>query len=185
MSPPRDNDLERSSLIREQVDREFTCRCESKRIVVKVQKNGRRFHEQCDNCGQLEPVKSADLSESERNQAISYDKKTKDKWWQSRQARTSELYERDKQDQKAEFDQWYQDYLSTPEWQAKRTKVLQRAKHLCEGCMINSATQVHHLTYVRVGREMLFDLVAVCEPCHRQVHEPTLAEEEEWDDTWE
>jgi transcription elongation factor Elf1 len=182
MNQPSENSLERSNQIREQVEREFACRCVSKLIVVKVQKNGRRYHMQCETCGNLEPLKSADLSESEQSQAIPYDKSIKDKWWQARSARASELYERDKKEQQAEFDRWYQDYLSSPEWQAKRVKVFQRSSGLCEGCLVNPATQVHHLTYVRVGREMLFDLVAICETCHRQIHEPAPAPSEEWDE---
>jgi len=40
MNPPPGKSLERSDQIREQVEREFACQCESKLIVVKVQKNG-------------------------------------------------------------------------------------------------------------------------------------------------
>ena len=61
---------------------------------------------QCETCGSLEPLKSADLSKSEQSQAIPYDKSIKDKWWQARSARASELYERDKKEQQAEFDRW-------------------------------------------------------------------------------
>jgi predicted HNH restriction endonuclease len=36
--------------------------------------------------------------------------------------------------------------------------------------MENPATLVHHLHYETLFREMLFDLVAVCENCHSQIH---------------
>jgi len=49
--------------------------------------------------------------------------------------------------------------------------VLERDLRLCQGCRQRPATQVHHQTYRRVGREMLFDLVAVCDECHDAIHE--------------
>ena len=64
----------------------------------------------------------------------------------------------------------YDAYLQTAEWQTRRRKVLERARGRCEGCGDRSATIVHHLTYKRRGHEMLFDLAAVCEECHRALH---------------
>jgi hypothetical protein len=64
----------------------------------------------------------------------------------------------------------YSEYLRSPEWASKRALVFQRANGMCEGCGIREATQAHHLTYARVGREMLFDLVAICDACHEVVH---------------
>lgn len=34
----------------------------------------------------------------------------------------------------------------------------------------SNGVEVHHLTYERVGYEMLFDLISVCDPCHEQLH---------------
>ena len=66
----------------------------------------------------------------------------------------------------AEWFKKYEAYLHSPEWQALRRKTLERARGLCEGCRERPATEVHHLTYDHVGEEMLWDLVATCEPCH-------------------
>jgi hypothetical protein len=33
-----------------------------------------------------------------------------------------------------------------------------------------SATEVHHLTYVRVFNELATDLLPVCSTCHRNIH---------------
>ncbi len=76
--------------------------------------------------------------------------------------------DRDEQDRR--WWAWYDQYLQSPEWQARRRLVLRRAGGKCEGCRIRRAVQAHHLTYDRVGREMLFDLVAVCAECHNQIH---------------
>lgn len=60
----------------------------------------------------------------------------------------------------------YQQYLQSPEWRLKRDAVMKRDNRLCQGCLKNQATQVHHLTYDRIFNEMLFDLVAICHECH-------------------
>lgn len=73
----------------------------------------------------------------------------------------------------SEHSRWwseYSDYLNSPEWKAKRKKVIERARGICEGCGINATEEVHHLTYARAGREMLFDLVALCVECHHAIH---------------
>ena len=67
---------------------------------------------------------------------------------------------------------WYREtYLKSYEWSVIRQKVLTRSGGLCEGCGFERATEVHHLTYERVGKEMLFDLVAVCRGCHGKIHD--------------
>ena len=65
----------------------------------------------------------------------------------------------------------YQRYLQTPEWKARRKAVLERERYVCQGCAVGRAVEVHHLTYSHVGNELLFQLVALCDPCHRRAHE--------------
>lgn len=68
---------------------------------------------------------------------------------------------------------WYNGYLNSPYWAAKREAVLERDDYTCCACK-GEASQVHHLTYERVGREALEDLVSICAACHAYHHE-------EWD----
>lgn len=75
----------------------------------------------------------------------------------------------EKQQEEADWWEWYEEYLKTPKWREKARLVLRRAGGRCEGCLLADATQVHHLTYERVGDEMLFDLVAICKPCHDRI----------------
>lgn len=70
---------------------------------------------------------------------------------------------------------WYRRYLQSPEWEERRFKVLARAHQRCEGCGRAIATQVHHLSYAHVGQEFLWELVAVCEDCHRRCHPRRLS----------
>jgi 5-methylcytosine-specific restriction endonuclease McrA len=66
--------------------------------------------------------------------------------------------------------EWYRhDYLTSPEWRARREKVMRRANGLCEGCLERRATEVHHVTYEHVGAEMLWELRAICRECHESI----------------
>lgn len=88
--------------------------------------------------------------------------------WDAQRAKSYQGIEA-KFDRNAFFDN-YDDYLKSPAWRSKRSKVLNRANGICEGCGDNKADQVHHLTYAHVGNEFLFELVALCHPCHERLH---------------
>ena len=77
----------------------------------------------------------------------------------------------------------YDAYLASPEWAARRDLVLDRAGGICEGCRCARATQAHHRNYDHVGDEFLFELVAVCDACHRRLH-PHLQAVRSFDETW-
>jgi hypothetical protein len=57
-------------------------------------------------------------------------------------------------------------YYSSDEWMKRRELVLKRDENICQSCLNRPATQVHHLTYSHFRNEPLFDLVAICQPCH-------------------
>lgn len=63
----------------------------------------------------------------------------------------------------------YRQYLLTPEWRARRQLVMEREGGMCQGCRIEPAAEVHHLTYAHVRAEFLFELVALCRPCHERI----------------
>lgn len=64
----------------------------------------------------------------------------------------------------------YKAYLNSKEWHKIRDKVMRRAKGICEVCGDMGASEVHHKTYKRIYQEKLKDLLAVCKPCHLEVH---------------
>jgi len=70
----------------------------------------------------------------------------------------------------------YAAYLDSPEWRAKRVKVMKRAGGVCEGCLDARATEVHHRTYAHIYQEFMFELIALCEPCHQRIHEGRVDE---------
>jgi phage terminase large subunit GpA-like protein len=45
-----------------------------------------------------------------------------------------------------------------------------RCHRVCEHCGERRAVQAHHLTYERLGDELLTDLLAVCLECHEEIH---------------
>lgn len=68
------------------------------------------------------------------------------------------------------FWEYYQDYITSNEWRAKRDRVLRRANGVCEGCGLHRPEHVHHQTYQNLGAEFLFELVAICRDCHQRIH---------------
>jgi phage terminase large subunit GpA-like protein len=53
-------------------------------------------------------------------------------------------------------------------WDYYTPTVRKRAGWRCERCGERTRRlEVHHLTYERFGRELLMDLQALCEPCHK------------------
>lgn len=64
----------------------------------------------------------------------------------------------------------YDQYLRSSEWRCLRAQILARDGYMCRLCNCNRATQIHHTTYERVGRELPEDLLSVCQSCHDALH---------------
>lgn len=79
------------------------------------------------------------------------------------QKQLSDLAERNRVD--------YQEYLQSPAWKFKRECVLAFWDHSCALCSSPERVEVHHRTYERLGRELLTDLIVLCEKCHEEHHE--------------
>jgi ribosomal protein L44E len=62
------------------------------------------------------------------------------------------------------------DFRATPEWRNMRNAVMARARFICEACGENAAEQVHHLNYDQGYGCPLYNLRAVCRPCHTRLH---------------
>lgn len=90
-------------------------------------------------------------------------------WDETFEAAERERYEHSRETFEVKL-QRYHDYLVSPQWAEKRAAVLHRDANLCQGCRIFPATQVHHLTYAHIFSELLFELVSICERCHRHCH---------------
>lgn len=64
----------------------------------------------------------------------------------------------------------YQRYLLSPQWAARRRATLERDGYRCRWCGAQ-AEHVHHLSYRRMGHELLSDLISLCSSCHDRRHE--------------
>jgi hypothetical protein len=69
----------------------------------------------------------------------------------------------------------YRHYLNTDAWRRVRNRALADAGYACQRCGRRRDLQVHHRTYVRLGREWSTDLEVVCFVCHRTHHEDAAA----------
>lgn len=161
-----------SEVIHATIEAEFTCDHPDPAQTRRVLKNGvATFPVQCRRCGAtVRVVKKAELSSRERYEATPYDHDLPAEWSRRRSERYTELHEEKRRADLDAFHSRYDVYLQSPEWGRRRRLVMQRARGMCEGCGVHRATQVHHLHYQRVGRELLFDLVAICDQCHAVAH---------------
>jgi signal transduction protein with GAF and PtsI domain len=131
----------------------------------------RCLREQCIDCGRLLPrslahaLATTDTPDVDVERAMTAVENERQQWAQ----RGQEFAER----RAREHEEWwekYSHYLQTPEWGNRRKLVFDRAGNICEGCREHRATQVHHLSYDHVTDEFCWELVAICDECHRRLH---------------
>lgn len=129
-----------------------------------------QYVRQCTQCGEVvgsavakarvvELTGSLDVPEFDAGRAVAY------------RGRQAQEHAQQEQARKAAWFEQYSAYLESPAWALKRELVLKRASGTCEGCGVEPADQVHHLSYDNVGAEFLFELVAICSACHERFHE--------------
>jgi hypothetical protein len=143
----------------------------------------------CTRCGVWRSVKKSSLSPSELGAATKRDDRVAVRWKAAFENRAREIWEEqtaervaaaqaEEEARQVEFEirsdqrkREYAEFRRTPQWASIRERVLRRANWTCEGCLQFRATQVHHKHYNReFGDEFMFDLIALCRPCHRKLH---------------
>ena len=138
--------------------------------VIRTLSDGRiAFGFQCLVCGYYRAVKA-----SEAVNPVPYDDTISQEFFKSQRdsyERKRAAQERALEAEQAEWWRRYNEHLRSDAWKALRAKVIKRESGLCQGCREQRGTQTHHLTYARVGRELLTDLVLVCDACHELAHE--------------
>ena len=146
-------------------DQPPTCDCLRVEIRRRIHPNGQIVAAaQCLKCGRATrnvPERNADLGA-----LVPWDDRLPDRW----RERVNAYYQRQRESRNDAWWAEYSLYLTSLEWYSLRRRVLERAGSLCEGCRLRPPAHVYHLTYVRVGQEMLFDLAAVCLECHESIH---------------
>ncbi len=64
----------------------------------------------------------------------------------------------------------YDDYLRSPQWRDKRAAYFASDRPQACVCGEKQRMCLHHMTYERVGEELLEDLIALCAGCHTLLH---------------
>jgi 5-methylcytosine-specific restriction endonuclease McrA len=146
-----------------------TCPHERTEVRYKTFANGtRHLGTQCLVCGQKtdgprwlpqDGVDMATVQPFDESLAETYTQ-------QKNSARVSRLRQ-EKLDRHLEYERYIQE---SETWWEIRTKVMRRDNNWCQACLDAQATQVHHTTYEHLYREILWELEAVCAPCHQRIH---------------
>lgn len=147
--------------------RELSDACDHQETEVRRRRirDGRtQYRQQCKRCGKS--IGGAVSKKELRGETLEFDEVAEQRFMNDMAARRKRRAEQRREQWFAEYNQ----YLQSDEWATRREKVMKRAGGVCEGCRENRATQVHHLTYDNVGRELLFELVAICDDCHEIAH---------------
>lgn len=136
-------------------------------FVVKIISNGqKRLTKQCLKCGLHNGEVFKNNTVQNINDLPLFNEELKEEYYKKSQLE----YQQKRESERRAWLQNYSLYLDSQKWHDKRKKVLERDKYLCQGCLSNKATQVHHLSYKNVYNEMLFELISVCNKCHETIH---------------
>lgn len=65
----------------------------------------------------------------------------------------------------------YEAYLNSEEWKERRKRRLKMTGFRCSACHKKGMIQVHHLTYERIFREEMSDLLPLCKKHHDDAEE--------------
>ena len=123
-----------------------------------------RYLRQCLDCGAVigNPIAKATALAEAGDAPEAFDETL----YVEQEAARRNAYRQGLEHERAAWWAWYDEYLKTDAWRTRRRKVLQRAGGICEGCRDRPAEHVHHKTYAHAGKELLFELVALCRECH-------------------
>ena len=132
-------------------------------LVYRMSGKQKQYSYQCLWCGSELTCAEEETTVTERIAAKPMD-------WSLRSSGQQLEYRTGREEQNEEWQERYQKHLDSRQWMETRKRVLLRCQGICEGCRKSPAVHVHHLTYARMGHEMLFDLVGVCLDCHQSIH---------------
>lgn len=139
---------------------------------VKQEKSNGDFmlKKQCKNCGNHagKTFKFEEIGgKNNLNKIPLYDLEKQELFYERQRIANNKKYQSELEEKRKD----YYAYLKSEKWKAKRIKVLHRDKYICQACLTNTATDVHHLTYKHIYNEPMFDLVSICRPCHEKLHD--------------
>lgn len=140
--------------------------CEIRHRIIK---DGRTSYVwQCVRCGHTSsPIKARDaLAKAAGDPIPEYNYLLSEQRRAAKHLEYKEAYLR----LKPEIRQEYEEYLRSDSWREIRKRVIAKTNGLCEICKEMPVEEVHHITYKRIGSEVLEDLLGVCSICHKIIH---------------
>jgi 5-methylcytosine-specific restriction endonuclease McrA len=159
--------------IHRKVREKYLCAHATTEVRKKIASNGNTLiRPQCLTCGKMigAAIKRETLTPAAFAGLSRWDDKVQSSHWSAYNEELQRAETRAFTAALAEARANYEAYRETEPWKKKCGLVMQRASNLCEGCRAARATEVHHLTYDHCGDEFLWELVAICRPCHDRFH---------------
>lgn len=149
------------------------CNCEHQELrVLNIRGGGVQYKMQCIICGKTgQPIAIAKLTGEQMKNAPPVDQNLRSEYYRTKSEQSSLAYQNAQAEKNREWWARYNEYMESAAWKVKRYKALHRDNWLCQSCMENRATQVHHTTYAHFGDEPLFELQSVCDACHTRITE--------------
>lgn len=151
------------------IENKYRCTHENRELRIRVIADGRSAHyRQCIICGNAGNAVSAKTVQTELQgqKAPPFDNELDHRWRGRKHAEYLSTYKQIEPVLRAE----YEAYLASELWAQRRSATIRAAKGVCQCCEHFPATQVHHITYERIGNERASDLMAVCTFCHELLH---------------
>jgi len=153
------------------------CECPDKALTRRTIQSGLNswtaYQWQCPECGSSsQMIKQATLTKEQMGRAVPFDETLRDRYWEQRrrewqeQRADREAVRASEQEGRRAF---YYDHINSDKWRAIAGKALKRDKYICQGCLERAATEAHHLTYERLGDELVCDVISLCRHCHMRI----------------
>ena len=117
---------------------------------------------------QTEPIPSPE-SQPEYQIMARYEHYKKSKFWELYRAERG-IWGNYAETEKNLMNNEYYNYLQSQEYQKRRLQRLKLDGFQCQLCGTAQNLVVHHITYDRIGREDMDDLITLCNECHHKVH---------------
>lgn len=138
--------------------------------VLRHYSRSNQYRYNCSNCGRSsKSLKHDSLTDEEKRLAPPPDHGVASRWYDARCRKFATEKTNARTNAKDDWFSKHNDYLKSPQWHQRRDMVLARDKNICQACLTDRATQVHHLTYKHWRHEPLFELVSVCQSCHYKI----------------
>lgn len=146
------------------------CQCDPALVYIVPSDSSQRFIRQCPYCWSTHGTQIAKNSLTLDEMSAAPRGVDSQERWRAIEVMKSTMLDAIRSEAGRRMKDEYAGYLLTGPWREKRRLALERDNYVCQGCLLATATTVHHLTYTHVQAEFLFELVSVCDECHRRLH---------------